>query len=230
MTSFDRKLLLLGLAPLLLGMKPGSARSETMPIDAVAEQIAARWCVTREAICLEWGQGAEKLTLPPETSFDVVGKGLDGWFAVLCDRPVEGSVTVRVRAGFQDTVMVAARPLTAGNRIAAGDLRSQTILHWGPPEAGRFEAPVPGWEVRRHVAVGEIVRWPSAIPPAIVVAGQPVRLEWARGGVLISVTGVAINSARKGEVVKVRISGRSGRLCGIAMEPGKAVLAAGGIQ
>ena len=222
--------MLLGLVPTLLTAQPGSVQVAPRLAERVIGRIAEQWQVAPESVCLKWGRGAEAIPPIEETEFRIVGKGSDGSFAVVFDRSNGEAVAVRVRAGIQDTVMVASHPIDAGSLIGEADLRSEVRLAWGVPWADRVGPPGPGWEVRRRLEAGEIAIWPAVLPPSLVVAGEPVRMEWTRGAVMISVTGLALNSARRGEIVQARVSGRRGRLNGIATAAGKAVLVIGGIR
>ena len=228
MTLFGSTLLLLGSIPAFLGAQPSNVQTAPVLAERVAERIAERWCIPPDALCLEWGACAETVLIAGEGPFRITGNGGDGWFAVVFDSTTAGAVALRVRAGIRDTVMFASRPLAAGCRIGEGDLRPEAVLHWGAPQFDRAGLPAPGWEVRRHLAAGDVVAWPAATPPSLIVAGEPVRLEWMHGAVKVSVIGLALNSARKGEPVQVRLRGRGGRLSGIATEAGKAVLATEG--
>jgi flagella basal body P-ring formation protein FlgA len=156
----------------------------------------------------------------------IIGRGTDGWFAVVFE-PAGQSIAVRVRAGVEDTVVVAARPLAAGTYLAAGDLEREVRMRWGPPRFGAGGLPDVGWEVRRAIAAGTAVAAPAVSQPYVVAAGEPVRFVWQRGAVTISVGGVAMNAARVGDQVRARAQGRSGRINGIVTAPGVARLTRG---
>jgi flagella basal body P-ring formation protein FlgA len=82
--------------------------------------------------------------------------------------------------------------------------------------------------IRRPVATGEVADWPALAPPQLIAAGESVHLEWARGTVRICLEGIALNSARHGEVVRVRVPERVGPLVGVASASGRAILSTGG--
>jgi flagella basal body P-ring formation protein FlgA len=103
-------------------------------------------------------------------------------------------------------------------------------VHWGIPAPDSSLVPGVGWETRRIVRAGEVVASPAVSAPPLVLAGQPVRLEWERGGVQVSVVGIALNSARRGETVRARLEERPARLTGTVTAPGTAVLAAGEVR
>jgi flagella basal body P-ring formation protein FlgA len=226
---------LLGAQPLvdaqsLVDAQPGPPQVAQELAARVADRIAEQWQVAPEAIHVNWGRGAEAIPPVERPVFRILGRGSDGSFAVVFDRAEGGPVAVRVRAGVRDTVMVAARPIDSGSLIGEADLRAEVRLSWGAPRAKRSGRPGPGWEVRRRLETGEVADWPAVLPPPLVRAGEPVRLEWTRGAVTIALTGLALNSARGGETVQARLAGRRGRLTGVATAAGMATLSKGGIR
>jgi flagella basal body P-ring formation protein FlgA len=192
----------------------------------VAERIAETWGVPASSVALQWGHVPDGLPVTDEVPFRLVGRGKGGWFAVVLEPPREDPVALRVRAGVRDTVWVATRPMSVGSRLQPSDLRADVRLTWGPPR-GPAEPPAAGWEVRRPLAKGDEVSWPSVVPPSVVAAGEEIQLEWSRGDVRVIVTGVALNSATQGGVVRVRVPGRSQPLRGVVVAPGSAVLGEG---
>jgi flagella basal body P-ring formation protein FlgA len=54
-----------------------------------------------------------------------------------------------------------------------------------------------------------------------------VEIAWSRGSVRIALSGLALNSAREGESVRVRVAGRPDPLHGIAVSEGRVVLGPG---
>jgi flagella basal body P-ring formation protein FlgA len=190
----------------------------------VAACVAERWDVPADAVRLACGRGTVAATA--ESPLRLAGRGTDGWFTLVLD-PGASATALRLRAGVERTVWVAARPLAAGQRLEAADLRAEPRVRWGPP-APDGEAPGPGWEVRRALAPGEPLARPAVAPPPLVASGEPVRLVWERAGVQVAVAGVALNSARRGESVRVRVEGHPERLTGIAIAPGIATLHDGG--
>jgi flagella basal body P-ring formation protein FlgA len=214
----------IGLAALL-----AAAAADPPPVPGplagrVAETIAATWRVPPVDLRLDWRGPGSGRPLAADVPFHLAGRGDGGWFVVVFEPAGEPPVALRVRAGVEDTVAVAARPLAAGARVASGDLVSERRLRWGPPAADPGARPGVGWEIRRPLASGEVVAWPAATPPPWVAGGEPVRLVWERGTVAISMMGTALHSARRGETVRARVEGRPGPLAGRVTEPGIAVL------
>lgn len=229
MTSFV-SWLLAGLTPLLLTGRAGEAPVSRGLAARVAARIASAWRVPVGQVRLLWGHSSCTGSPADETTFRVLGRGEDGWFVVVFDPAASAAVAVRVRAGVERPVMVASRSLPAGSRLADGDLREEMRVHWGVPASDSVPAPGSGWEVRRLLAAGEVVAAPAVAAPPLVYAGQPVKMEWQRGGVEVSVMGIALNNARRGETVRARLEERPARLTGTVVAPGTAVLVVGGAR
>jgi flagella basal body P-ring formation protein FlgA len=199
--------------------------------DSVAAEVstwlAREWGVSRHAVRLEWGRLANALPAgtPP---FRVTGRGAAGWLVVVFDPSGRDAVAVRLRAGVEDSVLVAARPLASGALLGPADVRLEPRVRWGPPATSCESRPGPGWEVRRALAAGEVLAHPAVAPPIFVVAGAPVRLVWTEGAVQVSVVGVALNRARQGELVRAQVEGRSSPLVGTAAATGTVVISSGG--
>jgi len=235
-SSASLVLLLLLLA--VPAVAPAAPRTAAAPAAVVPEPVAARvvaqlasqWGVPEADLHLVWGRLQGALPATAELPFRVAGRGADGWLVVVFDPASRTPGAVRVRAGVDDTVLVAARPLAAGTRLGPGDTRREPRLRWGPPATRSGPEPETGWEVRRAVAAGEVLSRPAVVPPALVAAGAPVRFVWAGGPVQVSVTGIALNTARQGEIVRARVEGRPDRLVGTVIAAGMAELSTGGIR
>lgn len=227
MTSFARWVVA-GLSPLLLAARGDGAHVPRPLAARVAARVADGWRVPAEQVRLEWGVVAGDRVPAPDAPFRILGRGDAGWYVVVFDPSDSAAVAVRLRAGVERPVAVATRPLAAGTRIAPGDLREEVRVHWGRPGVAALVLPAEGWDVRRAVRAGDVVAPPAVATPPLVLAGQPVRLEWQSGGVQVSVVGIALNSARAGETVRARLEERPARLTGTVTAPGTAVLAPGG--
>jgi flagella basal body P-ring formation protein FlgA len=214
----------------LLQLGVAAPPAATVP-DSVAAGVrtwlAREWGVSERVVRLEWGRLAGALpggTLP----YRVTGRGVAGWLVVVFDPSGRDAVAVRLRAGVEEPVPVAARPLSVGTCLGPADMRMESRVCWGPPAQPSGSRPVPGWEVRRALAAGEAVVPPAVVPPVLVAAGEPVRFVWAEGVVQVSVAGIALNRARQGELVRARVDGRSDLLVGTATAPGTATMSSGG--
>lgn len=229
MTSFVSAGLLLGLLQASAGSPSDSAGADPAIEARILTRIAQEWSVPPESLHLQWSDPAGA-SASPHADIRLIGRGTDGWFTIAVDPTGPDAAALRVRAGVDDTVLVAAKPLNLGARIREGDLRKELRLRWGPPRARDEETPGIGWEIRRPLAAGDVVAWPVAIAPSVITTGQMVRMEWARGLVRISVEGAALNTARIGETVRVRVAGRRDAISGQATAPGTAILCGGGAR
>lgn len=226
MTSFARWLFA-GLSPLMLAARASDAPVSRALAARVAGRIADTWRVPPGELRLAWGRSSRDGTPPEDAPFRVMGHGEGGWFVVVFEPAESTACAVRVRAGVERPVMVASRPLEAGRPLASGDLREEVRVHWGAPSAESAVVPADGWVVRRPIRAGDVVAPPAVVAPPLVLAGQPVRLEWRREGVEVSVVGIALNSARRGETVRARLEERPARLVGTVTAPGLATLEEG---
>jgi flagella basal body P-ring formation protein FlgA len=216
-----------GLSSLLLAGRTADAPFPRALVTRVAGRIADTWKVPIEQVRLAWGRPTSVPQIAEDAPFRILGRGEDGWFVIVFDPAEPHAAAVRVRAGVERSVRVATRSLPAGAALAEGDLREELRVHWGIPSPDSTVQPAAGWEVRRAIAEGEVVTPPAVVAPPIVLAGQPVKLEWERGGVQVSVIAIALNSARRGETVRARLEERPARLTGTVTAPGTATLAVG---
>ncbi|NOT08728.1 MAG: flagellar basal body P-ring formation protein FlgA, partial [Gemmatimonadales bacterium] len=178
------------------------AAADTAPPPPVAAQIAAlvasAWHLPVERVRLAFGQ-LPPAAIPESAQVRLVGRGADGWFVAVTTG--EKPVAVRVRAGVDDSVMVAAAPLAPGHHLAPSDIRRELRVRWGPPVSGAPVVSV-GWQVRRALAAGEALLPPMVAPPTLVHAGAPVRFVWRHGTVEVEVSATALHDAALGSVVR----------------------------
>ena len=233
MTSSGSALVLMTLHTLLTGGPDTLSRPAPVPRALalrVGERFAEAWGLPASRVRLSWGRATPGPALDDDTPFRVLGRGAGGWFAVVFEPSTPNATAIQVRAGVLETTRVASRALARGLRLAEGDIREERAVHWGPPAAAaprRFGEPVAaGWITRRAVQSGEPLAWPAVAPPPMVVAGEPVRLEWLREGVRVTFTGIALHDAREGETVHARIAERPARLAARVTAPGVAELPA----
>jgi flagella basal body P-ring formation protein FlgA len=217
-------------ASLFVLLQLGAPAPAVVPDSAAASVsawIARDWHVPEDAVRLEWSR--LYVALPDGAlPFRITGRGAAGWLVVVFEPPGRDAVAIRLRAGVEETVLVAARPLAVGTCLGPADVRPASRVCWGPPASSSELRPGPGWEVRRALATGEPLARPAVAPPLLVTAGEPVRLVWAEGAVQVSVVGIALNRARQGELVRARVEGRLDRLVGTATAAGTAVISSGG--
>ncbi len=226
MTSFAELMVLAGFAVAGAGV-PAALPAVPAEWNAmVAVEVAAVWQVPAERITLQWGRA--RVAWPASgTPFELTGRGVDGWFVAVFDPRGDRAQAMQVRAGMTDTVWVATRPLATGEHLADSDVRADVRVRWGA-KMRTPDRPVAGAEVRRPLAAGSEIAWPAVVAPALVVAGAPVRLAWSNGAVTVSLNGIALNSARRGEAVRARVDGRTTRLTGTAIAPAVVALGSGG--
>jgi flagella basal body P-ring formation protein FlgA len=219
-----------GLSSLLLAGRTADAPFPRALVARVAGRIAESWKVPVDQLRLAWGRPSGVPQLADDVPFRILGRGEDGWFVVVFDPAETGATAVRVRAGVERIVMVATRSMPAGSTLIEGDLNEETRVHWGVPAPDSALVPAIGWEIRRAITAGEVVAPPAVAAPPLVLAGHPVKLEWERGGVQVSVVGIALNNARRGETVRARLEERPARLTGTVTAPGTATLANGEVR
>ena len=176
----------------------------------ISEAVADLWGLRAEQIRLKWGNIKDPSGLSDQTAFRLVGRGLDGWFAVVFDRGELPDIAARLRAGYVDSVMVAKAPLRAGARIRRADVVTEERIVWSSPLTASKVRPVVGWLVKRPIAVGEIIAPPGVTAPPLVTVGEKVKLTWKRGLITVTVEGTALGEAAMGEYVRVKLDGGRG--------------------
>jgi flagella basal body P-ring formation protein FlgA len=219
-------------APTAANAAPAGAAAPAPPIGLdrrVSAALAERLAAPDSAIRLQWGRWPALAPPDPEAPFRLVGRGDGGWFVVVFESAGR-AIPVRLRAGVEEIVAVAARPLAAGRRLAASDLAAAPRVRWGVGARRGESAPGPGWDVRRSLAAGDVLAPPAVVPPAVIEPSSAVELRWRSGGVSVSVPGIALEAARLGEKVAVKVAGRPGRRVGVAVAPGVVALDAGGVR
>ncbi len=184
----------------------------------VREAVARAWRVPAVQVQVAWGQVAGRAELSDSSAFRLAGRGLAGRWVVVVTTEQGGAVAIGVRAGVEDSVWLAARPLPLGSTVGEGDLTRGTRLRWGPPPADA-DSPI-GWEVRRSLAQGDPVEAPAVLEPAVIRAGDRVRFVWRQGSIAVVREAIAGNTARRGETVWARDPERGDRLVGTALGRG----------
>lgn len=220
---------------LLLAQAPGGVSADSLGVNPffegrVVERIAAEWRTSPERVRIRWfGEPGIDASLT-DAPFRLSGSGADGWLALRLDGAEPRRAPLRIRAGVVDTAYAAAVPIAAGSVLRRSDLLAEATICWGPPPGAGGSRPGPGWVARTNLAEGDRIAWPAAVAPPLIEAGESVRLEWERGAVRVVMEGTALNGARLGETVRVRVPGRPERLLGRVVAPGSAILADGGAR
>jgi flagella basal body P-ring formation protein FlgA len=202
------------------GTASGTARGTLA--QRVAESVGELWQVPLANLRVSWGLAPAVQTLDPDTPFRLLGRGADGWFAVVFVPANRPEIGARLRAGVVMEVPVAARSVRAGSRLVEDDVRLEQRVRWGAPVRGNEAIVGPGWLVRRSLDAGAPLAPPSVSPPPMVDIGHSVRAVYSTGSVQVSIEGVALNAAALGEPVRIRTTGRIGLVRGIVTGPGEA--------
>ena len=114
MDSFVRRLVVVALMSVPPMASGGAQEPSALPelSRRVSEIVGGLWSVPPERIQLEWGAVLDPSSLTADVGLELRGTGRDGWFGVLIQRDDRPPFAVRIRAGINDTVAVAARALT----------------------------------------------------------------------------------------------------------------------
>lgn len=195
----------------------GDAVLPPLLVQRIAGAVAERWAVPADRVRLEFSLLERGAMLPAQSPFRLLGRGEDGWFAIVFEPQGQAPLAAKLRAGLEDSVAVAVRPLPAGTELAAADMRYVLKTAWRGPLRAAAPLARPGDRVRRAIARDEVLAAPAVTPAPLVAAGASVQLEWRRGDVTIELQGTAVNAAAAGEPVQVRVAGRTGQLRGVAI-------------
>lgn len=195
------------------------------PTEATSHPTLAE---VRTTVALEWGVAPELVRLEvvggvPEAvdSVSVAPSSSDRWILSLWSG---GDLTRRfLRAGVEQAVPLAARPLERGLEVGASDVSYGVELMWGGP---RVAVDPVGMVTQRMVAEGEPLVDPTVRAPFVVDGGQEVDALYQGAGVSLVVRGEALGKARTGDVLLVRLA--SGvRMSARAVAPGRVELIGG---
>lgn len=135
---------------------------------------------------------------------------------LLAQPAATADTTVVPRGMARVTWARALRAMRRGDTLRTEDFSlADTMIVWPwntPPES----AAQVGWLVKRAFFAGEFMRSPSVVPLPVITTGSTVNVLWQNGGVRLTLSGVATNSAALGAPVGVRID-KNRRLDGIAV-------------
>ncbi len=201
-----------------------SVASDSVPAsftNRVAAAVAHDWGVEPGELVLSWGRGPLD-QIRPGSAFKLLGLGEGGWLAVVLEPDSQRPAALRLRVGFTEQRLVAARTLRTGTVLTDEDLRTEPHVHWGPPELDQQPLPSAGWVAKRMIPAGEVLEPGRVVPPSVIASGDPVRLHWQSGNVSVALDGVALNDAAAGQSVRVRTGRKTGVVTGVATAPGEA--------
>lgn len=208
--------------------QPAPVATAAALLDRIAADIAGRWGVQASAVRVEWSSPELAATLAHDATFRLIGGGADGVWYVDVDGATGRASRLRLRAGTETMVPVAARDLERNVTLAAEDIARETKVVWGPPTRDEDNV-VPGWVTRRRIARGEPLVTPAVALPDAVKPGDDVRIVYVNGPVELVLAGRAAGSGAVGERVAVRAeTGR--RLEGVIVAPGTVKVESGVIR
>jgi flagella basal body P-ring formation protein FlgA len=196
---------------LTLGAAAATAAWQTPEsIRAAARELVLDTLGRREGLTVEAVAVDERLKLPAcDAPLEARAQGAlrsgQGTVAVSCAAPSPWRLFVPVRAVEQVPVLVAARSLRAGERLAADDVvltsRASTTLPYD--YVASVDAAV-GSTLRRALPAGAVLV-PAAIEaPRVIERGALVTLVSGAGPVQVTTEGVALAPAAAGQRVRVR--------------------------
>ena len=167
------------------------------------------------------GEPDARLALAPCARFEpFVPKGAKLWgrssIGVRCVEGANWTVYVPIEVRVFAPVQVAARPIARGRTVGPDDVRIERV------DLTRTTSPLIGADESldelvavRQIAAGEPLRRDLVKPPAIVNAGDPVRVVYDGPGFAASIDGKALGAAGDGQ--SVRVATTTGRiLTGVA--------------
>lgn len=189
----------------------------------VAFAVAQDWGVDPSRLVFSWGRGP-LARITASSSFKLLGLGDGGWLAVVLDPDGERPAALRLRVGFTEEQLVAARPIRAGTILVDADFRREPHVHWGPPEAAQHTPPMAGWIAKRGIAEGTVLAEGRVAPPPVITAGSAVRVTYRNSNVSVATDGVALNDGAAGEIVRIRTPRRTGVISATVTAPGEAVV------
>ena len=197
-------------------------------LDRIRDDIAGRWGVDAAVVRVEWSAPALAADLVEDAAFGMIGGGADGVWYVDVEGAEGRASRLRLRAGTEAVLPVAAHDLERAVTLTADDIAHQSTVVWGAPAAARDEVEA-GWVTRRRIARGEVLTAPGVARPDAVKPGDGVRIVYVSGPVELVLAGRAAGAGAIGERVAVRAeTGR--RLEGVIVAPGTVRVDSGALR
>jgi flagella basal body P-ring formation protein FlgA len=210
-----------------LEAEPSAAMTAGL-LDRLRTEVAARWGVAVAQVHVEWSSPEDAATLAQDAGFRMIGGGSDGVWFIDVDGAEGRATRLRMRAGSDAVLPVAARDLERGTTLTDADIARESTVQWGAP-ARQDHAVEAGWVTRRRIARGETLAEPGVTAPNAVEAGDNVRIVYAHGPIELVLAGRAAGSGALGEKIAVRAdTGR--RLEGVIVAPGTVKVDSGVIR
>ncbi len=156
-------------------------------------------------------------TMPPASPFP---------FELAFRTPGTGSIRATLAVPLLRAVRVAARRLRKGSAVECADFATSTRdLRRVPARAVPAACAIaPGSVALRDIGAGDVLRDGDTGPLPDVLAGAPVRVNVAVGGVSVSVTATALGDAQVGDRIDVRLPRSTRVLMTRVTAPGAAEL------
>lgn len=225
--------------PLRAEVGSGPERAESAPVrwhdhQALRDQ-AGRWIERQAAdafpgtdVAAELGRIDPRLRLsrcPQPEFFLPAGSRLwgSGSLGLRCAAPSPWSLYLTYRIRLAGPALVARRPLPARHALAADDVIAARVDYLANPASYLKTLPA-GTQINRPLPAGQPVLLETLVQPMVVKAGGKVRMRVNGPGFQVVQEGIALNSARLGENVRIKTS--SGRVVqGRAKSDGEVELA-----
>lgn len=139
-------------------------------------------------------------TRPSAELLGTVSATVEAWV----DGTLARSLSVPVRVAVQSEVVVAARPITRGARLAADDVRVERRELGAGQDPVRVVDAVIGLQATRGIAVGEPIQPALLEQPPLVRRGDIVLLTTEGRGLRAVTQGEAKEDGKEGQVIRVR--------------------------
>lgn len=151
--------------------------------------------------------------------------GIGSWALRLeVDGKLYKKLIVRVKVGVIDDVVVAKSVIPASELITKEHLRTvKKDISNEPRGAAKRADLVVGQQARRDISPNEAIQPHLVEEPVLLEKGQPVQLVYQTDKLYLSNMAVALRDGRKGEVIPVRVMGKSARTIYARVVNGKRV-------
>lgn len=126
---------------------------------------------------------------------------------ISCPKSPGWKLLLPVQIDLFEDVLVLTRPVLKGQIIGTNDvkLKKQNISRLNNGYFVSFNN-IAGLEARRNLKTGDVLTTDKLVPKLMIKSGQQVTLILEYKGLEIRSSGQALQSARRGEVIKVRNS------------------------
>ncbi len=195
-----------GLLGALLVVVPAAAAAAPQSPQAVAQAItraAQAIAPAGASLTLDPVAGAQYMqSCTAPLSVSISGTAPYEQAAAHCPAPV-WTLYVTVTVAQSENVVIAARPIAAGQTLAQGDitLAREPVSLYAGRQAYYDPAQLLGASAVMSVPAGSILNPADIAEPVIVKAGQTVSVQVISGGVQLSLDAVAAETGRIGDTI-----------------------------